>query len=294
MGRMQRALAIMVTTASVTLAGCGVWLGQLRPPAAVETVTFTPPDWPAALQADVHRPQGEGLFPGMLLVHGGGWEGRSRDDMNRLARYYVGRGYLVMNISYRFAPEATFPAQVHDVQQAMHWLHGEAQRLQLDTGRIAAFGYSAGAHLVSLMALAAGTGSDLDRPWGGARTRPAAVIAGGAPTDLRKFTGGRLVPQFLGGRINEIPETFAAASPVTRVHPGAPPFLLFHGTRDTLVPIDHSEDFAAALAGEEVPVTLERQPWRGHILAFLTVGSVLPEVNDFLAESLGSAGQMAR
>lgn len=283
---MKRVLATIVTAASVTLAGCGVWLGQTRPPAAVETVTFTPPDWPAALQADVHRPQGEGPFPGMLLVHGGGWEGRSREDMVRLARYYVGRGFVVMNASYRFAPEAIYPAQVHDLQQAMRWLHDEADRLQLDTGRIAAFGYSAGAHLVSLMALAAGTGSDLDRPWGGPATRPAAVIAGGAPTDLRKFTGGRLVPQFLGGGIEEIPETFAAASPVTRVHSEAPPFLLFHGTRDTLVPIDHSEDFAAALAGQDVPVEFERQPLRGHILAFVTVGSVLPEVDDFLGTHL--------
>lgn len=283
---MKRVLATLVTAASVSLAGCGVWLGQMLPPAAVETVTFTPPDWPAALEADVHRPQGEGPFPGMLLVHGGGWEGRSREDMVRLARYYVGRGYVVMNASYRFAPDAIYPAQVHDLQQAMRWLHHEAERLQLDTARIAAFGYSAGAHLVSLMALAAGTGSDLDRPWGGPATRPAAVIAGGAPTDLRKFTGGRLVPQFLGGRIEEIPATFADASPVTRVHPGAPPFLLFHGTRDTLVPIDHSEDFAAALAGHDVPVEFERQPLRGHIMAFVTVGSVLPEVDDFLGTHL--------
>ena len=106
--------------------------------------------------------------------------------------------------------------------------------------------------------------------------------------DLRKYTGGKLVPQFLGGRISEIPETFAAASPVTRVHPDVPPFLLFHGTGDSLVTIDHAEEFVAALAAHEVPVALERQGGRGHILTFLTVGTVLPEANAFLQRHLAA------
>ena len=285
---MKSALVAVVAVASIAATGCGVVLGQKQAPAAVNTLVYTPAEWPTPLQADVYQPRGEGPFPGMLLVHGGGWERRSRDDMDRLARYYVGQGYVVMNVSYRFAPEARYPAQVHDLQQAMHWLHREAGRLGLDVERIGAFGYSAGAHLVSLMALAAGTGSDLDQPWGGERTRPAAVVAGGAPMDLRKYTGGKLVPQFLGGRISEIPETFAAASPVTRVHPDAPPFLLFHGTRDSLVTIDHAEEFVAALAAHEVPVALERQGGRGHILTFLTVGTVLPEANAFLRRHLAA------
>jgi acetyl esterase/lipase len=286
---MKKALAAVVAVASITLAGCGVVPGQKQAPAAVNTLVYTPSDWPEPLQADVYQPQGQGPFPGMLMVHGGGWERRSREDMERLARYYVGLGYVVMNASYRFAPQAKFPAQVHDLQQAMHWLHRESERLHLDTARIAAFGYSAGAHLVSLMALAAGTGDDLDRPWGGENTRPTAVIAGGSPMDLRKYPGGKLVPQFLGGRINEIPQVFAAASPVTRVHADAPPFLLFHGTRDTLVTIDHAEEFVAALAAEKVPATLERQTGRGHILTFLTVGTALPEADAFLQRHLAAA-----
>lgn len=287
---MKKTLAAVVAVASITLAGCGVVLGQKQPAAAVDTVVYTPDNWPEPLRAEVYQPQGEGPFPGLLMVHGGGWEGRSRKDMDRLARYYVGRGYVVMNVSYRFAPEWLYPAQVHDLQQAMHWLHREAGRLNLDRERIAAFGYSAGAHLVSLMALVAGTGNDLDQPWGGENTRPVAVVAGGAPMDLRKYPAGKLVPQFLGGFINEIPETFDAASPVTRVHPGAPPFHLFHGTRDTLVTIDHSENFVAALAAEDVLVSLERQRCRGHILTFITVGTALPEADAFLQRHVGGEG----
>jgi acetyl esterase/lipase len=280
------ALALALALPMLTLAGCGVLPGQERAAAEVNTVSYTPADWPRALEADVYHPQGPGPFPGMLLVHGGGWERRTRDDMTRLARYYVGRGYVVMNVSYRFAPAAVFPAQVHDLQQAMHWLHRQADRLKLDPERIGAFGYSAGAHLVSLMALAAGTGRALDQPWGGSNTRPEVVIAGGAPMDLRKYKGGKLVPQFLGGSITEIPQTYAAASPVTLVHSLAPPFLLFHGGWAQLVTIDHAEEFGVALEQQQVPVVLERQPARGHILTFLTVGSVLPAVERFLAPYL--------
>jgi len=283
---MKLLLAAVVAASSFTVAGCGVVPGPKQPAADIRTVVYTPQDWPQPLEADLYLPQGQGPFPGMLLVHGGGWERRSRDDMDRLARYYAGQGYVVLNASYRFAPEAKYPAQVYDLQQAMHWLHREAPGLDLDVQRIAAFGYSAGAHLLSLMALAAGTGDELDRPWGGAQTRPAAVIAGGSPMDLRKFPGGKLVPQFLGGRLTEIPETFAAASPVTRVHDDAPPFYLFHGTRDTLVPIDHAEEFAQALRAQGVAVELERLAARGHILTFLTAGSALPAADAFLQRYL--------
>jgi len=289
MTRIQTRL-LMGAAALAVLIGCATALSRHEAAGvAMETVVFTPENWPKALTADIYRPAHPGPHPGLLMVHGGGWEGRSRSDMDRVSLRYAKRGFVVMNVSYRFAPEAQYPAQVHDLQQAMRWLHREAQALDLDRERIAAMGYSAGAHLLSLMALAADTQPDLDQPYGGPETRPAAVVAGGSPMDLRKYPGGRLVPQFLGGRIDEIPETFAAASPVTRVHGEAPPFFLFHGGSDRLVTIDHSEDFERALAQRGVPVSLYRLPWRGHILAFLTAGSALTEADDFLDKHLSPA-----
>ncbi len=270
------------------LSGCFARAGS---DARVETVNYTPDSWAEALQADIWYPQGAGPHPAMLVVHGGGWERRSREDMDKLCRHYVERGYLVMNVSYRFAPQYIYPAQVHDLQQAMHWLHRHADALSVDRQRIAAFGYSAGAHLVSLLALTAGTGDALDTPYGGLKTRPAAVIAGGSPMDLRKYPGGKLVPQFLGGRINDIPEVFAAASPVTRVHAAAPPFFLFHGGSDKLVTIDHAEQFVTAMQQESVPVSLYRQRWRGHIMAFLVIGDALDRADQFLTTTLSADGQ---
>jgi acetyl esterase/lipase len=270
--------------ASLLLAGC--LARQADDTQVIDSVRYSPDNWPETLNADIWQPQGKGPHPAMLMVHGGGWERRGRNDMDKLSRYYARQGFVVMNVSYRFAPEHTFPAQLHDLQQAMHWLHRHADELSVDRQRIAAFGYSAGAHLVSLLALTAGSGDELDRPYGGVLTRPAAVIAGGSPMDLRKYPGGKLVPQFLGGNISEIPEIFAAASPVTHVHDQAPPFFLFHGGSDKLVTIDHAEEFVVALENENVPVSLYRQRWRGHVLAFLTIGDALEQADLFLASAL--------
>jgi acetyl esterase/lipase len=251
----------------------------------LSTVIYSPGDWPVPLEAELYEPvAGSGPYPAMLLVHGGSWEGGSRDDMRSWAQRFVKRGFVVLNVSYRLAPDYLFPAPVHDLQQAMHWLHANAESLGVDPRHIVAAGYSAGAHLVALMALAADTGSALDQPYGGAETRPAAVIAGSSPMDLRKYRGGRLVPQFLGGRIDEVPQTFALASPVTHVHADAPPFFLFHGRRDRLVTPDHSSEFAAELTAAGGTAAVEWLAWRGHILSFLTAGVALDAADRFLME----------
>ena len=43
-------------------------------------------------------------------------------------------------------------------------------------------------------------------------------------------------------------EVYEQASPLFRVHPDAPPFMVIHGSRDTLTPVGDARDFTAALA----------------------------------------------
>lgn len=254
-----------------------------------ENVIYTPDDWPEPLHADIYLPQGEGPHPAVLAVHGGGWERRSPDDMEWIAEELASQGFAVMNIEYRFAPEYRFPSQLNDLQQAMHWLNDNAQRLDIDTDRLAGFGYSSGAHLVSLLALVASEGGELDEPYGGPETRLDAVVAGGTPSDLRKFESGKLVVQFLGDSKQAIPERYAAASPVTHITPQAPPFFLFHGGWDSLVPLDQATDFQAALAADGVPTEMMILRWRGHILTFLTSQQAVDAAVQFLYRQLGLA-----
>lgn len=254
----------------------------------IENQTYTPQDWPEALQADVYLPKTEGQAsrPAVMMVHGGGWEGRSRDDMTPIAKRFVKRGYVVVNVSYRFAPQYRFPAQLDDLQIARHWINDHTDEWRVDPRRIAGFGYSSGAQMVSLLALVAGTDSELEKPYGGQDTGFAAVISGGTPADLRLWDSGRLLIQLMNGTQAERPTAYAEASPVFHVHPDSPPFFLFHGSWDDLVEPEQAETFMQALENDGNHVELLWMNGRGHITTFLFRGSAESAALDFLAREM--------
>lgn len=253
-------------------------------------ITYSPDGWPQTLRADLYLPESTHPQPAVLLVHGGGWERRSREDMAWIAEHLASRGFAVMNIDYRFAPEHTFPAQLYDLQIAMEWLYNHADTYHLDRNAISAFGFSSGAHLVSLMALVAETRHPLNQPHGGDHTRPVAVVAGGLPGDLRTFGSGKLIRQFLDGEQEDIPAVYRAASPITHISAGAPPFFLFHGAQDMLVPASQAKEFRAQLTNHGVESELYLMHLRGHITSFLTAGNALEKATDFLIRHTRHAG----
>lgn len=151
----------------------------------VRDVIYTPADWPQPLAADLHRPVGVGPFPAVVMIHGGGWTSRTRDDMDSIAETVAQRGYVVMNVSYRLAPRWYFPAQLQDVQQAVRWLRANAAAHAVRADCIGMWGYSAGAHLATLVGV---TGPGDTHFLDGARVQ--AVVAGGTPVDLRYHKEG--------------------------------------------------------------------------------------------------------
>ncbi|NEZ04288.1 alpha/beta hydrolase [Wenzhouxiangella sp. XN201] len=254
---------------------------------------FSPPDWPQALYADVYIPDGNSpdgnpaAWPAVLVVHGGGWERRSRDDMTRISRQLADRGFVAVNIDYRFAPEYRFPAQLHDVQIAHRWMRDEASRLRIDADRIAGLGFSSGAHLVALAGLVAGTDSSLNAEYGPEDEGFFAVVVGGIPSDFGLFSGGKLLRQLMGARQEEAPEAYRAASPITHVHDDAPPFFLFHGTLDQTVPYEHARVLYEALLEHGVHAELYRMRLRGHITSFLIRGGAMRSAIAFLHDMAG-------
>lgn len=284
-------IALTFVLACLVLAGCArhyndPGLDPALPDTGYRQLTeqrFSPPDWPQALFADVYIPDGErAAWPAVLVVHGGGWEGRSRDDMTGIARRLADRGFVAVNIDYRFAPEFRFPAQVHDVQLAMAWMRDEAERLRIDPDRIAGLGYSSGAHLVALAGLVAGTDSPLNEKYGPEDQGFFAVVAGGIPSDFSLFNDGRLIRQLIGAPRAEAPEAYRAASPIEHVHADAPPFFLFHGAMDKLVPFEHAEVLHEALLAHDVHSELYRMRLRGHVSAFVFRGGAMRQAVIFL------------
>ena len=91
--------------------------------------------------------------PAILAIHGGAWRGGDKAWGEQFARELCPRGYVVFSINYRVAPDATWPAQIEDVQEALRFVRANASRFRIDPARIAALGMSAGGHLATMVAL---------------------------------------------------------------------------------------------------------------------------------------------
>lgn len=211
-----------------------------------------------ALELDLHRPDDPGGAPHPLIVyvHGGGFRLSHRSRAPRETRDWdrgffeclTDAGFAVAAPDYRFSLEATYPAQIDDVEEAVRWLRSNAGELEIDPDRFSLWGASAGGYLAACVGLATDVG-----PVDG-------VVCWYAITDLTSIdqeTFDSHEAWMLGGPIGERPELAAEASATTRVHSGAPPFHLVHGTADEEVAFDQSVRLDAALREAGVQVTLE-------------------------------------
>ena len=118
-----------------------------------------------ALEADVYRPAGGGTTPAILWIHGGALIMGMRHTIRRWQlQRYLNRGYTVVAIDYRLAPETKLPAILDDVQHAYAWARSASGTLGIDPRRIAVLGHSAGGYLALMC------GEILEPP-------PAAIVA---------------------------------------------------------------------------------------------------------------------
>lgn len=70
--------------------------------------------------------------------------------------------------------------------------------------------------------------------------------------------------RFVGAPLPAAPDRAAAASPITHVHAGAPPFQIHHGDEDRVVPFEQSASLARALRAVGVAVELVTVPGSDH------------------------------
>jgi dipeptidyl aminopeptidase/acylaminoacyl peptidase len=243
-----------------------------------------------ALEVDVYRRDGAPRTPHPLLVyvHGGGWRQSHRGRPPRETREWTpgfferltAAGFVVAAPSYRFSGEAIFPAQLDDVVDALRWLHDGQLGADVDTGRTVVWGLSAGGLLAALLAL------HPDGP------PVAGVVCSYSITDLLALDRDRadtFEAHLVGGPIGDHLDLARAASPVTHVHAGAPPFLLQHGDADTWVPCDQSRRLADRLRAVGVPVELQIVPGADHFFAGAAdIEAIYDRAIDFLLRSAGA------
>lgn len=227
------------------------------------------------LRADIYRPEGTGPFPGVLCIHGGAWLYGHRFEMGAVAYTLAKHGYVAVSIDYRLAPFDRFPAQLDDCKAALEWMRSDAaQQHRIDPERIGAWGYSAGAHLATLLALS----QTPSRPGSVAADDPErirAVVAGGAPSDFRYLAPDDILLAFwLGGTRRQKPDVYDAASPAHFVSSDDPPVFYYHGESDMIVGVTQPRAIAERLKEAGVPVSFYPRPGAGHIQTFLDSSTV--------------------
>lgn len=127
---------------------------------AVENITYVRRG-EHALQMDLYlpaRPAGAPL-PAIVFVHGGGWQSGVRANFAPMAIRMAERGFAAATVSYRLAPEARYPAAIHDVKAALRWVRAHAGEYGIDPDRIAVGGGSAGGQIASLAGVTNGVDS---------------------------------------------------------------------------------------------------------------------------------------
>jgi len=217
------------------------------------------------LYLDAHVPAGEGKFPVVLIVHGGGWMTGDKETDIVPVFAPVATNFTWFTINYRLAPDSRWPACYEDLQTAIRWVKQHAEQYKGDPNRIALLGYSAGGQLVTL----AGTRADAD-------TKVQAIIGFAPPTDLvadNERRGGLTISMrnlFNLDTTNitdDVRTVLKQNSPLTYVQPGLPPFLIVQGSADKTVPLNQSLAFQEKLKAAGVSCDLIVIPEGQHRIA---------------------------
>ena len=227
-------------------------------------------------------PDRTGPFPVLVLIHGGAFMfGDKREhpfQPNPIAFLALRRGYALAALNYRMSGEALFPALVQDVKTAVRWLRAHAGVYHLDPSWFAAWGDSAGGYLASMLGTSAGIpeleGTELG--WAGHSSALQAVMDWYGPTDMllmdRQLREAGLYfkdgpdhdapdspeSRLVGFPIQEQPERLRLANPITYIRKEVPPppFLIYHGSRDRIVPAGQSRILVEALLPQLGPQRL--------------------------------------
>jgi acetyl esterase/lipase len=211
-----------------------------------------------ARPANLDRPT-----PLIVFIHGGGWAGGNRKAHYNRMKQAAEEGFVGATVSYRLVKDGKhrWPAQIEDCKCAIRWLRANAERFSIDPERIGAFGDSAGAHLSMLL----GTMDKEDGLEGDGGTpdqssKVQAVVGYYGPTNLTvEFPQASrgIVANFIGGPLADRRGDYERASPLRYVNAGDASTLLFHGTKDDLVPYEQAFEMATALTNAGVPGRVE-------------------------------------
>ncbi len=238
---------------------------------------------------DIYRPMDRpGPLPIVLYVHGGGFRILSKNTHWIMALAFARSGYLVFTIDYRLAPANPYPAAPEDAAAALAWTAENAERYGGNPERIFLAGESAGANLITSLAIA--SSYERPEPWAravfdrGVRLRAVLAACGllqvsdparflRRKATLGTFLNDRITEvssSYLGGSVTGAPGALELADPLLVLERGLaparplPPFFVPVGTKDPV--LDDSRRLKSAL--DRLGTPCEIRFYEGEIHAF--------------------------
>ncbi len=263
--------------------------------AACGAAAQTLPDW-ASIKAnipydqyketvlDILQPTAKatGKRPGVIVIHGGGWTGGTKEALvEPMCLRYVEKGFVVCNVEYRLAKVALAPAAVTDVLHAAQWFRKHAKEYNVDTKRIVVTGGSAGGHLALMVGMTPKS-AKLGPP-----AKVAAVVNFYGITDVGDQLQGPNERQYAVTWLPEQPgrmELAARVSPMTYVRKELPPILTLHGDADQTVPYEHGTKLTKALVDAGARAEMITVPGGKHGFPKETLDELYPRIFAFIGK----------
>lgn len=223
-------------------------------------LTYTAPG-PQALDLDLYRPLGAPGDSSLILAipdiaESDGTDGR--DALDEIGTLLSAEGYAVAVVTCRAANDHPYPAQLDDIRAVLRWLNDHATTYHLNMKRIATLGISGGAQLAALTAMQ-------HQP-----NMPAisAVVDLAGPMDLTatfpSLSAKIALQIYLDASRDDNPQRYTDASPIHYVNTSSPPFLIIHGTADTVIPYTQASKMSEVLRKAHVPCSLLPLTGHGH------------------------------
>jgi acetyl esterase/lipase len=217
--------------------------------------TPTLPDGkPLALKLDILAPKSGGAKPLVVYVPGGGFIAAGKEGGLNRRTFVAEAGYVVASIQYRTTLNgAVYSDGIADVKSAVRYLRANAAKYRIDPKNVAVWGESAGAYLSAMTGVTNGlkqfeAGDNLDQS-----SEVQAVVDQFGASDLSKIAADfdpaaqqgyagadNAVARYVTGpksgkTLAQDPAAVAKANPITYVAANSPAFLLFHGSKDTII-----------------------------------------------------------
>lgn len=232
--------------------------------------------------------EGEPPYRFIVHFHGGDWQSGRRQSAAEAAAYWaVYQGYALVDVGYRLADEAPWPAQLHDAKAAIRFLRGNADQYELDAEQMVVMGSAAGGHLAQMLA-ATNNETVAEEPamgYGEHSSSVQGVVSWSGISDITAMPPlERAAADTLMGYPAYQSKLALEASPVAQIHEDFPPILLVHGTNDRAAPFEQSARMAIrvnAITGNP-RATLKLLIDAGHQDEALATPNVMAATLDFV------------